>query len=281
MQLQALPFGLRPQLTPGAQIETLDHCAWRLSIPAGQAGLYRLAQLDNYGTCQRSSFPHRAPFYLELESRASAASLPGTWGFGLWNDPFSMGALTGKTLRFPALPNTAWFFFASAENCLALRDDLPANGSLAATFQAPLTPSLLLALGAIALPLMALPSGRRLARRFAARIVQQDAVSLDLNPADWHTYALAWQADQVRFTLDGRTLLQTKVAPAGPLGLVIWIDNQYAAFRPDGSLAYGMLENPQPAWIEVRNLRSNETDAQQMADNDHDRGALDNHLTYV
>ncbi len=255
MPLQALPFGLKAELTPGAQVEALDPRAWRLSIPAGLGGRYRLAQLDNYSPRRRSAFPHRAPFCLELEARASASSLPGTWGFGLWNDPFSMGALTGKALRFPALPNTAWYFFASVENCLSLRDDLPANGPLAATFQARRKPGARLALGAIALPLMALSAGRRLLRRFAAAIVQQDAVSLDIDPADWHAFTLAWQTDQVRFTVDGRTLLQTKIAPAGPLGLVIWIDNQYAAFRPDGSLAYGMLENRQPGWIEVRNLR--------------------------
>jgi hypothetical protein len=40
----------------------------------------------------------------------------------------------------------------------------------------------------------------------------------------------------------------------GPLGLVIWIDNQYAAWRPDGTLRMGVLANPHPAWMEISEL---------------------------
>ncbi|MCC6957760.1 MAG: hypothetical protein IT316_13260 [Anaerolineales bacterium] len=256
MPSQELPFGLQPQTTPGAQVEAAGRHAWRLSIPAGPGGRYRLAQLDNYKARRRAAFPHRAPFSLALEARASAPYLRGTWGFGVWNDPFSMGALTGDLLRFPALPNTAWFFFASPENYLALRDDLPASGTMAATFHSPRGLWRALALGAIALPLMALPPGRRMARRLAARVVQQDTAPLDIDPSAWHSYRLEWQAGQVRFEVDGDPLLCTAVSPCGPLGLVVWIDNQYAAFRPDGGLGYGTLETRQPAWIEVRNLRS-------------------------
>jgi hypothetical protein len=41
------------------------------------------------------------------------------------------------------------------------------------------------------------------------------------------------------------------------LGFVLWVDNQYAAFPPDGRIRFGSLENPEPAWIEVRNLSIN------------------------
>lgn len=256
MQSQELPFGLQPETTPGALVEAIDRLGWRLSIPAGPGGRYRLAQLDNYKARRRAAFPHQTPFSLALEARASAPDLRGTWGFGVWNDPFSMGALTGGSLRFPLLPNTAWFFFASPENHLSLRDDLPTSGTMAATFDSPRKFWLALASGAAALPLMTLPWGRRMARRLAARVVQQDAAPFDIDPSDWHSYRLEWQAGQVRFEVDGAPLLCTKVSPRGRLGLVVWIDNQYAAFRPDGSLGYGTLETCQPAWIEVRDLRS-------------------------
>ena len=56
--------------------------------------------------------------------------------------------------------------------------------------------------------------------------------------------------------LAGATTLTVSVrlAPKGPLGLVIWLDNQYAAWQPDGRLRYGTLEAG-PAWIEIRDLR--------------------------
>jgi len=38
------------------------------------------------------------------------------------------------------------------------------------------------------------------------------------------------------------------------LGIVIWIDNQYAAWSPDGKLRYGMCENRDPAWLEIKDL---------------------------
>src|SRR2546427_795796 len=39
---------LRPRTTRGAQVETIAPGHWRLTIPAGPAGRYRLAQLDDY-----------------------------------------------------------------------------------------------------------------------------------------------------------------------------------------------------------------------------------------
>ena len=40
------------------------------------------------------------------------------------------------------------------------------------------------------------------------------------------------------------------------LGVVIWIDNQYAALPPDGRLRYGTLENQERAWIEIKNIQA-------------------------
>ena len=74
------------------------------------------------------------------------------------------------------------------------------------------------------------------------------------DPCTWHIYEIDWGAEEVTFCLDGHTLLQTEVVPRGPLGLVAWIDNQYASLPPDGHLGYGTLENEQAAWIEVEDL---------------------------
>ena len=255
---QNYPFGLKPNLTPGAAVAEIGEGAWRLEIPAGAERRYRLAQLDDYSSLARRSFPWTAPVNFELRARASAGVIPGTWGFGLWNDPFAMGVLTSvRGFRLPMLPNAVWFFFASAPNYLSLRDDLPAQGWLAATFCSPDRIYPLLALVAPAITLLVFPPAARLLRRLASRIIKEDMVSLNVQTTDWHTYSIDWQAEEVSFRLDGEPAFKTSVVPKAPLGLVLWIDNQYAAFPPTGQIRYGMLANTKPAWIEIADLTVN------------------------
>ncbi|MFC2054163.1 hypothetical protein ACFLV7_07675 [Chloroflexota bacterium] len=255
---QNYPFGLKPNLTAGAEVAEIGEGAWRLEIPAGTERRYRLAQLDDYSSLPRRSFPWAAPVNLELRARSSAGVIPGTWGFGLWNDPFAMGLLTSvRGFRLPILPNAAWFFFASAPNYLSLRDDLQAQGWLAATFCSPDRIYPLLALGAPAITLLVFPPAARLLRRLASRIIKQDMVSLNVQTTDWHTYSIDWQVEEVNFRLDGELAFKTIVVPKAPLGLVLWIDNQYAAFPPTGRIRYGMLANTEPAWIEIADLTVN------------------------
>jgi len=245
---------VRPRFTPGALVSQTAPASWRLVIPAGPGGRYRLAQLDDYHDRPRKDFPWQPPVTLSLRGRASARHLPGTWGFGLWNDLFGFALLKGGGLRLPALPNATWFFFASPPNYLSLRDNLPAQGSLAATFRSPRWPSLFSLLGPPLLPFILLPPAARLFRRWARRIVRQDAASLTFDPSDWHTYTLSWDALQTTFQVDGETVLETPVSPDGPLGLVLWLDNQFAALPPDGRFRYGTLSNPEGAWVEIEEL---------------------------
>jgi hypothetical protein len=224
---------------------------WRLFIEPGPAGDYRLAQLDNYGKLKRSAFPHRAPFMLHLRVRTSHSSLPGTWGFGLWNDPFGFSlGFGGNPGRLPALPNAAWFFFASPENHLSLHADQPGHGSLAGSFHAAQIPTLLMAPAALALPLLWLPAASRLLRRQATSMVRHDWKKMSVDPSGWHHYEIHWSLDQVLFKVDGEQV-HAAIAPQPPLGLVLWLDNQYAAWRPDGSFGYGTLATPADCWMEV------------------------------
>jgi hypothetical protein len=229
---------------------------WRLQIPPGAAGSYRIAQLDDYAGKPRSAFVWRPPCGLEVQARSSSSgATPGTWGFGFWNDPFSLSlGLEGGTRRFPCLPNAAWFFIASHPNYLSFRDDLPAQGVLASTFRSPHLPALVLAASGILLPLLAIPPLGRAFRRLAGRIIEQDAVQLNINLAEQHLYRIDWQASAVSFVVDGQIVLQTPVSPLAPLGLVLWIDNQFAALPPDGRLRFGTLANPAEAWIEITGL---------------------------
>ncbi|MEK6256688.1 MAG: family 16 glycosylhydrolase [Chloroflexota bacterium] len=245
----------KPTTTKQGAVSELAADAWRLSIPAGPAGAYRLAQLDDYAGLARKQFPWKPPLTLSLQARASSALIPGTWGFGLWNDPFSLSlGFSGGQRKLPALPQATWFFFASNQNHLSLQDDLPANGLLAATFRSLQLPALILALGAPILPMLAWPPSAKIVRRLLRKFIQQDAASPPLSPTQWHTYSLDWNNEQITFMIDGDTIHQTAVTPLAPLGVVIWIDNQYAAFPPDGRIAYGTLESQQSHWIEIKSL---------------------------
>ncbi len=250
-------MNLSPRTTSNSAI-TPTPGGWRLTVPAGPRGTYRLAQLDDYTHLPRRAFRWRPPLAISLRARVSAPDLPGTWGFGLWNDPFGFSlGLGGTAGRFPALPDAAWFFHASPPNYLSFRNDLPAQGFFAAAFRSPQWPPLLLALGLLTLPLVALRPVSRLLRRLAGRIIRQDAAPITVDVIGWHEYALYWQGDGCAFAVDGTEILRTPLSPSPPLGLVLWMDNQYAAWRPDGSLGYGTLGNPE-AWVEIENLGLNQ-----------------------
>jgi hypothetical protein len=211
--------------------------------------------LDDYASDPRRNFPWNPPLKISLRARVSTKDIPGTWGFGLWNDPFSLSfGFGGGTRRLPALPNAAWFFFASPPNYLSLRDDLPAQGALAGTFHSPYIPAPILALGLPFIPLLVWPWAARQLRPLGRRLIRQDTTAIRTNVSIWHTYTLVWQAEQVSFQVDQERVFETTVSPRGSMGLVLWIDNQYAAFPPDGCLAYGTLPNPEPVWLEIGEL---------------------------
>ncbi len=116
---------LIPRHTKEAKVDEiqLNSSHYLLSIPAGKADQYRLAQLDDYAQLRRGQFPLHAPRGLRLSARTSSGSIPGTWGFGFWNDPFGLSlGFGGNPFRLPVLPNAAWFFGASDENYLSFQD---------------------------------------------------------------------------------------------------------------------------------------------------------------
>ncbi len=133
-------MNLEPRISRGASVEPIPE-GWRLSIPAANARLYRLAQLDNCTRVARRDFPYHS-LDMRLKARVSSASVPGTWGFGVWNDPYRMAFGPGETV-FSALtlPNAAWFFSSSDKSYLSFRDDKPGNGFLAQVFSAVASPA--------------------------------------------------------------------------------------------------------------------------------------------
>lgn len=249
---------LQPRVTPGCAVTSTEN-GWRLSLADGGPSAYRLAQLDDYAALARSRFTRRERATLSLLCRVSAPNLPGTWGFGFWNDPFTVSfGLQGMARRLPVLPNACWFFHASAENHLSFARSQPASGFLAQCFSSPRIPSALLAPGAFALPLLLLrPLSKWLRANIAAKLIREDAKRLSVDVTEWRHYSLKWDPLRVEFAIDGEKVFETTSSPKGPLGLVIWIDNQYAAWRPDGSIRTGALPNP-PMWMEIGDVEIGE-----------------------
>lgn len=246
-------MNITPKYSPGSGVRVLPK-GWRLEIPAGDASSYRFAQLDDYPNLPRKKFPLRPPLTMRLRARVSSDFIPGTWGFGLWNDPFGISlGFGGNPLRLPSLPNAIWFFHASEENWLSFSEK-PGNGFLAQVFRSPKIYSTLAALmGLPILPILATRSTRKWLRKIVTWIIKEDGVQLDLDTTAWHDYRLNWQSSLASFWVDDLLVMKSSVNPSPPLGLVLWLDNQYAAFTPDGRAGYGVLGN-EAAWLEIEDL---------------------------
>ncbi len=236
--------------TPNAgRIEQRDEYL-RLALDDATASAYSDAQLDDYGG-PPGQLVWRPPLTLTVRARlgAAGAGIRGTAGFGLWNDP---GGSRRKRL---ALPRAIWFFYASPPSNIALDSLVPGAGWKAMTFDAARLRLLLLApLAPLALLLMQVGWLRR-----ALWPIGQWALGVReaLVPGDhsqWHTYQIEWLADRARFSVDDVVLLDTPLSPRGPLGLVLWIDNQYAIVTPRGQLGGGILATPGAQWLDVMEL---------------------------
>jgi hypothetical protein len=249
---------LIPHATGGGRVTETPN-GFRMSIPIGDKKHYRLAQLDDYAKSTRKDLPHRPSRSLSLRARTSADSIPGTWGFGLWNDPFGLSiGFGGNPLRIPALPNTIWFFNASQESYLSFSDN-PGHGLLAQVFRSPVFhfPVFpLRPLSRLARVGVTFPFSRKRARALMSEIVEEDGVRLDVDVTEWHGYRFEWNPKRSTFWVDDILVLETPVSPRPPLGLVIWIDNQYAAWPPNGKIGFGVLGNTEPAWLEIDDLQS-------------------------
>ncbi len=194
---------------------------------------------------------------LSLSARSSVASPVGTFGFGFWNDPFSLGlGVRGSPRQLPQPPHTAWFFFASSLSDMRLHSEVPGDGWKTATLRSrPLPPALLLPGAAVAYLGMQIPTLRRGLHRLLRRFYWAEETRLHFDPSQWHSYTIDWRADRVVFAMDGEILSVSAEPPRPPLGLVIWIDNQFAVVSPDKGMRFGVEPVIEPQWLEVARLR--------------------------
>lgn len=244
----AHPLDWRPTITGAAGLVRTEHGLRFLNLPE-PGRRYANAQLDTYAGRARARFRASPPLTMHVRARFShpAAFMRGTAGFGFWNDPFMMSGV-----RRPSLPAACWFFLAGAPSDMALAMDVPGFGWKAATIDARRMGFYALAPGA---PLaMLLMRSRTLYRRLwplAQRVMGVNEALVDVDITNWHDYTMSWQPDAVHFAVDGVPVLHATPAPRGPLGGVIWLDNQYMVVRPTGAIGHGLVERGEVQWMDV------------------------------
>lgn len=209
-----------------------------LRIPPTSGPLqYHNAQITNYEPRTRH-FALRPPLRVIVEAQfdTPAHAAHGTAGFGLWNHTFD------PTQRGFRLPQTAWFFFASAETNLALAQGVPGWGWKAATLDAGRWRArALLPLAPLAIPLMHVPPLYRRLYPVAQSVLGIHEQALDLALlGERRRYEIHWERDALTFVVDGAEVLRTQSGPRGPLGFIAWIDTQYAVVTPQGQFAFGV-----------------------------------------
>ena len=216
------------------------------------AAHYTDAQIDDYQTLPRRNFLWQPPLQMTVRARFShpAGTLSGTAGFGFWNDPFMM---TG--LRWPAFPRVIWFFYSSSPSNMKLDLHTPGPGWKAGTLDANRWPFfLLLPLAPLAVPLMNVDKLYQTFWPIGQRALHVNEALLTVDMTQWHTYRIRWQKKAAHFEVDGKVVLQSQTSPRGPLGFVLWLDNQYMVVTPKGHFKYGLLAAPGEQWLELDRL---------------------------
>lgn len=213
---------------------------------------YTNAQIDDYQGLPRRRFLWCPPLHMTVRARFSYpdGKLRGTAGFGFWNDPFLM---TGA--RMPTLPRAIWFFYASPPSNMKLDLYTPGHGWKAATIDA-LCPAacLLFPLAPLVIPLMNIRPLYRALWPSIQRSLSIREIMIEIVMTEWHTYVIEWGIERAHFSVDGQLVLKDAPSPRGPLGFVMWLDNQYMVITPWGRLQWGLLDAPGQQWMEVKHL---------------------------
>lgn len=208
---------------------------------------YSDAQIHDYGL-RGLRLPRRPPLTIRLHARFShpAGDIQGTAGFGLWNYP---------NLTHPVLPQTLWFFYASAPSNMALAMGVPGQGWKAATMDTGRPQALaLIPLAPLAVPLMRSYAGYRMLWPHIQRSVGVHESRLTSSMNQWHSYEIVWGKHFSALRVDGQIVLEGVRSPRGPMCFVAWVDNQYLVVTPQGRLGWGLLDAPEEQWLEIADL---------------------------
>jgi hypothetical protein len=248
------PEKSRPRPAASARTQPLID---RATLHLAPAQRYADAQLDDTQALARDRFHWKPPLRLSVRARASVPDPRGTFGFGFWNDPFSLSlGMGGAARKLPAAPQCAWFFYGSPPHDLPLAEGVPGSGWKAQTLSFRRLPPLLLApIAAGGMLLAAWPFTRRWAFRRALRFYSAEEQLLGIDPSEWHTYTIEWTASSAWFSVDGMEVMRSFHPPHAPLGLVLWIDNQYAIASPEKGFGFGVLPLGREQALELEDAR--------------------------
>ncbi|NTV63627.1 MAG: hypothetical protein HGA65_08840 [Oscillochloris sp.] len=220
----------------------------RMATSGVTAQAYSDAQVHDYGL-RGLRLPRRPPLTIKLRARFShpEGGIRGTAGFGLWNYP---------NLAHPVMPQTLWFFYASAPSNMDLALGVPGWGWKAAAMDTGRPQALaLIPCAPLAVPLMRSYVGYRLLWPPIQRGVALSEARLSSTMDDWHHYAIVWGQRHSALYVDGQAVLEGITSPRGPLCFVAWVDNQYLVVTPQGRLAWGLLAAPAEQWLEIADLQ--------------------------
>lgn len=246
----------------GGLVESVESHV-RLDLPGAVAGSYSDAQIDDYSRRARPTFLWRPPLKMTIRARfshlihpistagaeANTRLLRGTAGFGFWNYPLS---LTSAVLR---LPDAIWFFGASHPSNMALVPGLPGWGWKAQVVHAHRLGAVVAAGPTALSALWGRLSGRdEAAARWVRRLTGAQEALLTHDPREWATYEIDWRRESAIFRVNGAPVLVAPNPPAGPLGFVAWVDNQYAVATPRGELRFGTIASERE-WLELGSIR--------------------------
>jgi hypothetical protein len=81
-------------------------------------------------------------------------------------------------------------------------------------------------------------------------VVRANEVMLAVDMTEWHLYQVDWLADSVRFTIDGRVVLQSRYSPNKAMGFAAWIDN-YRATAGSGHYAFAYVDVTEEQWMDI------------------------------
>jgi hypothetical protein len=243
-------------ITGNGRLESTG-CALRFTTDHARSDGYTNVQIDDYQDLPRRRFRWHPPLRLTVRARFSGAAgeLCGTAGFGFWNDPLLM-----THRRVPALPRAIWFFYASAPSEMKLDFNTPGRGWKAATIDAMRCRAIAWApFAPLAVPLMNLTP---VYRKIWPRIQQDLRIRETVIPNDmrqWHTYELCWGVKHSLFRVhaegeESSEPILVAASPRGPMGFVMWQDNQYLVVTPWGRIKWGLLDVPGHQWMEVDDL---------------------------
>ncbi|MBN1564034.1 MAG: hypothetical protein JXA10_09345 [Anaerolineae bacterium] len=161
-----------------------------------------LAQIDDYIYRPMADFAWTPPLTLETRMRFSSNQGPGTVGLFLWNNPMGLGAELADVRpmkwigMYRASPTSD---FSALGEKTGLRATV-LNGSWFNLF-------------ALFMPLFPKPP------------VYEKPLDGLKDWTEWHTFHIEWRAHQIVITIDGDTMIDAHERIKGPLGLVIWYDN--------------------------------------------------------